>query len=32
MATPGRVTHDVDRAFTDLVTDLRAACAGPAAT
>jgi len=32
VATPGRVTHDVDRAFTDLVTDLRAACAAPTAT
>jgi cytochrome c biogenesis protein len=32
VATPGRVTHDVDRAFTNLVTDLRAACAAPTAT
>jgi len=29
VATPGRVSHDVDSAFTNLVTDLRAACAGP---
>ena len=27
VATPGRVTHDADRAFTNLVTELRAACA-----
>ncbi len=26
VASPGRATHFVDRAFTDLVTDLRAAC------
>lgn len=32
VATPGRVTHDVDSAFTDLVTDLRAACAAPTAS
>jgi cytochrome c biogenesis protein len=31
VATPGRVTHDADRAFTNLVTDLRAACAAPIA-
>jgi cytochrome c biogenesis protein len=27
VATPGRVTHDLDHAFTNLVTDLRAAMA-----
>ena len=32
VATPGRASHDVDRAFTNLVTDLRAACAGPSAS
>ena len=32
VATPGRVSHDVDRAFTNLVTDLRAACAAPTAS
>ncbi|HSO29060.1 MAG TPA: cytochrome c biogenesis protein ResB [Candidatus Sulfomarinibacteraceae bacterium] len=32
VATPGRVTHDVDRAFTHLVTDLRAACAASTAS
>jgi hypothetical protein len=32
IATPGRASHDVDRAFTNLVTDLRAACAGPSAS
>ncbi|HEX5590216.1 MAG TPA: cytochrome c biogenesis protein ResB [Candidatus Limnocylindrales bacterium] len=32
VATPGRVTHDADTAFTNLVTDLRAACADPAAS
>ncbi|OGO53420.1 MAG: hypothetical protein A2V84_05900 [Chloroflexi bacterium RBG_16_70_13] len=32
VATPGRPSHDVDRAFTNLVTDLRAACAGPSAS
>lgn len=32
VATPGRVSHDVDRAFTNLVTDLRAACADPTAS
>jgi cytochrome c biogenesis protein len=32
VATPGRVSHDVDRAFTNLVTDLRAACADPSAS
>lgn len=32
IATPGRVSHDVDSAFTNLVTDLRAACAGPSAS
>jgi cytochrome c biogenesis protein len=32
VATPGRVSHDVDSAFTNLVTDLRAACADPSAS
>lgn len=32
VATPGRVSHDVDSAFTNLVTDLRAACAAPTAS
>ena len=32
VATPGRVSHDVDKAFTNLVTDLRAACADPSAS
>jgi cytochrome c biogenesis protein len=32
VATPGRVSHDVDSAFTNLVTDLRAACAAPSAS
>ena len=32
IATPGRVDHDLDQAFTNLVTDLRAACAAPART
>lgn len=32
VATPGRVTHDADTAFTNLVTDLRAACADPVAS
>jgi cytochrome c biogenesis protein len=32
VATPGRASHDVDRAFTNLVTDLRAAVAGPSAS
>lgn len=32
IATPGRVDHDLDRAFTDLVTDLRAACTAPVRT
>jgi hypothetical protein len=32
VATPGRVSHDVDTAFTNLVTDLRAACAAPTAS
>ena len=32
VATPGRVSHDVNSAFTNLVTDLRAACADPSAS
>lgn len=32
IATPGRVTHDANSQFTNLVTDLRAACAGPSAS
>jgi hypothetical protein len=32
VATPGRVNHDANTAFTNLVTDLRAASADPAAS
>ncbi len=32
VAIRGRVTQDVDRAFTDLVTDLRVACVAPTAS